>query len=132
MIPPLLVGNLVLLAVVLFLSGLTIAPTMVTTMALVEQLVPRTKLTEGMTWTSTGLAFGVAVGASLAGSVIDASGARAAFAVPGFAAAGAVAVAVLGYRRLRQPAPQQLELEGSRTDEHDQHDEQGRHTGHVA
>ncbi|MFD3454415.1 MFS transporter [Streptomyces sp. NPDC058691] len=125
MIPPLLVGNLPFLAVALFVAGLSIAPTMVTTMALVEQLVPRAKLTEGMTWTSTGLAVGVALGASLAGWVIDAAGARAAFAVPASAAALAVVAAFLGYRRL-EPAP---ELEGSRTHGYD---EQNRREGHMA
>jgi MFS family permease len=128
MIPPLLVGNLWLLAVALFFSGLSVAPTLVTSMALVERLVPRAKLTEGMTWTSTGIAVGVALGASLAGSVIDVSGARAAFAVPASAAVVAVAVAFLGYRRLR-PAPEQ---EGSRTDELGEHDEQDRREGHLA
>lgn len=64
MIPLQLAGSLPFLAVALFVAGLAIAPTMVTTMALVEQHVPRTKLTEGMTWTSTGLAVGVALGSS--------------------------------------------------------------------
>ncbi|WP_329185258.1 MFS transporter [Actinacidiphila glaucinigra] len=125
MIPPLLVGNLPFLAVALFVAGLSIAPTMVTTMALVEQLVPRAKLTEGMTWTSTGLAVGVALGASLAGWVIDAAGARAAFAVPASAAALAVVAAFLGYRRL-EPAP---DLEGTRAHGYD---EQDRREGHMA
>lgn len=111
MIPPLLVGNLVFLAVALFFSGLTIAPTMVTSMNLVERLVPRAQLTEGMTWTSTGLTAGVALGAALAGRVTDAYGAGAAFAVPAGAALLAVVVAGLGYRRLR-PAPEQGEARG--------------------
>ncbi|MFF7155194.1 MFS transporter [Streptomyces sp. NPDC008139] len=128
MIPPLLVGNLPFLAVALFFSGLTIAPTMVTAMGLIEGLVPRTKLTEGITWTSTGMAVGVAAGASVAGRVIDSRGASAAFAVPAASAVLAVAVAFLGYRRLK-PAP---EREGPR-DEHDgqygTHDKQGRTEG---
>ncbi|GHF53288.1 MULTISPECIES: MFS transporter [Streptomyces] len=108
MIPLQLVGNLPLLAVALFVAGLSIAPTMVTTMALVEQHVPRAKLTEGMTWTSTGLAVGVALGSSAAGWVVDAAGARAGYAVPGAAGVLAAAVAFLGYRRLR-PAPERAE-----------------------
>ena len=75
MIPLQLAGNLPFLAVALFVAGLSIAPTMVTTMALVEAHVPRAKLTEGMTWTSTGLAVGVALGSSAAGWVVDAAGA---------------------------------------------------------
>ncbi|MFD3970940.1 MFS transporter [Streptomyces cyaneofuscatus] len=105
MIPLQLAGNLTLLAVALFVAGLAIAPTMVTTMGLVEAHVPRTKLTEGMTWTSTGLAVGVALGSSAAGWVVDAAGAKAGYAVPVAAGALAAAVAFLGYRRLVKPAP---------------------------
>ena len=115
MIPPLLVGNLPFLAMALFLSGLSIAPTMVTSMGLIEQSVPRAKLTEGITWASTGLAIGIAVGAALAGRVIDARDASTAFAVPASAAVFAAAVAFLGYRRLR-PAPERKE---SHSDGHD-------------
>ncbi|KOG33922.1 MULTISPECIES: MFS transporter [Streptomyces] len=105
MIPLLLAGNLPLLAVALFVAGLSIAPTMVTTMALVEAHVPRTKLTEGMTWTGTGLAIGVALGSSAAGWVVDASGAEAGYVVPVVSGALAVAVGLLGHRRLSRPAP---------------------------
>lgn len=102
MIPLQLAGSLPILAVALFVAGLSIAPTMVTTMALVEAHVPRTKLTEGMTWVSTGLAVGVALGSSAAGWVVDASGARTGFAVPVLAGVAAALVALLGYRRLRE------------------------------
>ncbi|MEV6326767.1 MFS transporter [Streptomyces sp. NPDC051909] len=105
MIPLLLAGNLPLLAVALFVAGLSIAPTMVTTMALVEAHVPRSKLTEGMTWTGTGLAIGVALGSSAAGWVVDASGAESGYVVPVLSGALAVVVALLGHRRLRRPAP---------------------------
>lgn len=104
MIPLLLVGNLPLLAVTLFVAGLSIAPTMVTTMSLVEEHVPRARLTEGMTWVSTGLAVGVALGSSVAGWVIDAAGARAGYGVPVASGAVAIAAGFLGYRRLRRPA----------------------------
>ncbi|GAB3645326.1 MFS transporter [Streptomyces sparsus] len=105
MIPLQLVGNLPFLAVALFLAGMTIAPTMVTTVALVGELVPRTKLTEGMTWASTGVAVGVALGASVTGRVVDLTGAAAAYGVPAAAGALAVGAAVLGHRRLKpQPA----------------------------
>ncbi|WP_405641516.1 MFS transporter [Streptomyces uncialis] len=106
MIPLQLVGNLPVLAVALFIAGLAIAPTMITTMALVEQHVPRAKLTEGMTWVSTGLAVGIALGSSASGWVIDARGAEAGYVVPGISGAVVVIVGFLGYRRLKQPAPQ--------------------------
>jgi MFS family permease len=104
MIPLQLAGNLPFLAVTLFVAGLSIAPTAVTTMALVEAHVPRSKLTEGMTWTSTGLSVGVALGSSAAGWVIDAAGAKAGYLVPLAAGAVAAVVAFLGYRRLLRPA----------------------------
>jgi MFS family permease len=126
-IAPLLVGNLWLLAVALFVSGLSVAPTMVTTMTLVERLIPRAKLTEGMTWTSTGLTVGFAVGASVAGAVIDSSGAQVAYVVSAVAAVVAVTVAFMGRRQLR-PA---REPEGSHADGHDENDEWSRDQDHV-
>ncbi|OON75107.1 MFS transporter [Streptomyces tsukubensis] len=125
MIPLQLVGNLPFLAVALFFAGLCIAPTMITTMALVEQHVPRAKLTEGMTWVSTGLAVGVALGSSSAGWVIDAAGADAGYVVPGAAGAVAVAVGFLGYRRLNRPAPQR-----GGTDDHGSQGTLGKDKGH--
>ncbi|MFB8393252.1 MFS transporter [Streptomyces yangpuensis] len=104
MIPLLLAGNLPFLAVALFVSGLAIAPTMITTMALIEAHVPHAKLTEGMTWISTGLAVGIALGSSVTGWVVDAAGARTGYVVSLSAGAAAAAVAFAGYRRLTRPA----------------------------
>ncbi|MFI2424270.1 MFS transporter [Streptomyces sp. NPDC018955] len=119
MIPLLLVGNLPFLAVALFVAGLSIAPTMITTMSLIEEHVPRAQLTEGMTWVSTGLAVGIALGSSAAGWVIDAAGARAGYGVPAVAGAVAVAVGFLGYRRLKRPAPGR----GGSVGQHSEHGE---------
>jgi MFS family permease len=123
MIPLLLVGNLPFLAVALFAAGLSIAPTMITTMSLIEEHVPRAQLTEGMTWVSTGLAVGVALGSSAAGWVIDAAGARAGYGVPAVSGAVAVAVGFLGYRRLSRPAPRR----GGTVEQHSEREER-----HVA
>ncbi|MFE0423471.1 MFS transporter, partial [Streptomyces sp. NPDC058953] len=121
LIPLQFVASLPALCVTLFFAGLAIAPTMVTTMGLVASHVPGTKLTEGMTWVSTGLAVGVALGSGAAGTAVDEWGARAAYGVPGVAGALAAVVAFLGYRRLREPAPT---TEGQPVDEHDQQGEQ--------
>ncbi|MFF0742293.1 MFS transporter [Streptomyces sp. NPDC004111] len=121
MIPLQLAGNLPFLAVALFVAGLAVAPTMVTTMALVEQHVPRTQLTEGMTWTSTGLAVGISIGSSAAGWAVDGMGADAAYVVPVLSGALAAAVAFLGYRRLGRPAPTRG---GHETDERQHEDGQ--------
>lgn len=110
MLPLLLAGNLVVLAAALFVAGLTIAPTMVSSMALVERLVPVSKLTEGMTWATTGLVVGVAAGSSVAGWVIDRADAPTAYWVSVTAGALALTTAFLGWRWL-SAAP---EREGSR------------------
>lgn len=88
----------------LFVSGLAIAPTMITTMALIEAHVPHAKLTEGMTWISTGLAVGIAVGSSVTGWVVDTAGAQTGYVVSVSAGVAAAAVAFAGYRRLTRPA----------------------------
>lgn len=76
------VSNLGTLAAVLFLGGLAISPTLVACMSLVEANVPSSRLTEGMTWVMTGMGFGIAPGAALAGHIIDSRGASAAYWVP--------------------------------------------------
>lgn len=98
MVPLLLATNLPSLAAMAFVAGLSIAPTMVAAMALVAELVPRANLTEGMTWTNTGVTVGVAAGSSAAGWVVDAAGAHTAFLVPVAAGSLAMAVAFAGSR----------------------------------
>ncbi len=92
LVPLPFIGHLGVLAVVLFLAGFAISPTLVAVMAVVERIVPASRLTEGMAWTFTGIAAGVAGGAALAGVVIDAAGGRAGFFVT--LAAGIVAAVV--------------------------------------
>ncbi|MFI1733651.1 MFS transporter [Streptomyces acidicola] len=123
MIPLLLVGNLPFLAVALFVAGLSVAPTMITTMSLIEEHVPRAQLTEGMTWVSTGLAVGVALGSSVSGWVIDAAGADAGYGVPAVSGAVAVTVGFLGYRRLRRPAAQRGGAHEQHSERHDEHEQ---------
>ncbi|WP_327681325.1 MFS transporter [Kitasatospora sp. NBC_00458] len=95
------VGGLVAVGGALLIAGIAISPTLITAMALVERLVPAAKLTEGMTWTTTGLALGVAVGSSAGGWVVDAAGAAAGYWVPLTAGAFGVVAALAGLGRLR-------------------------------
>lgn len=69
------VGSVPILAVVMFLAGLAISPTLIAGFSLVESEVPASRLTEGLAWISTALNIGVALGAAVAGPVIDAAGA---------------------------------------------------------
>ncbi|MCX2969510.1 MULTISPECIES: MFS transporter [Streptomyces] len=103
MVPLQFAPGLPVLAVALFLAGLSIAPTMITTVTLVQRLVPSSRLTEGMTWTSTGMTVGMALGAAVGGRAVDALGAEQAYAVPAVAGTGAVLVAALSFRRLAPP-----------------------------
>jgi predicted MFS family arabinose efflux permease len=91
MIPLPFVDSLWVFAICLFVAGFAISPTMVATMSLVEECVPASRLTEGITWFSTGIALGVAPGAAIAGLLIDEYGTSTAFLVP--IASGGIAAA---------------------------------------
>jgi MFS family permease len=96
------VGSLAVLVPVTFVAGLSIAPTLVSGMSLVEARVPRAALTEALSWTTAGLTAGVTAGAALAGAAVDHWGARSAFAVPALAAAISAVLAVAGFALLRR------------------------------
>jgi MFS family permease len=97
------VGSLPLMGATLFVAGFAIAPTMIGTMSLTEEVVPAGRLTEGMAIMQTGLVAGVAPGATLSGLVVDHRGASAAYLVS--VAAGAVAaLAALALPRQDRPA----------------------------
>lgn len=81
MVPLAFVGSLPLMGLLLLVGGVAIAPTLVATLSLTEQSVPRARLTEGMAIMQTGLVAGVAPGATISGLVVDASGASAAYLV---------------------------------------------------
>ncbi|MGH8823295.1 MAG: MFS transporter [Jiangellaceae bacterium] len=75
------VGSVPVLAVVMFLAGLAISPTLIAGFSLVEAEVPASRLTEGLAWISTALNIGVSMGAAVAGPVIDRAGASPGFVV---------------------------------------------------
>jgi MFS family permease len=81
MAPLMFVQSVPLMAVVLLVGGLAIAPTLIGTMTMVEQGVLSSRLTEGMAILHTGIVAGVAPGAGVAGFVVDHSGASAAYGV---------------------------------------------------
>lgn len=93
-----LVTSMAALAVVMFLAGFAIAPTLINGNALVQDLVPRERLTEGLTWVGTSLGVGVSVGSWIAGLLIDRQGSHGGYLVVVGAAVLAV-VAVLGSLR---------------------------------
>jgi MFS family permease len=92
------VDSLVALALVMLAVGASIAPTLVAGNGLVAELVPAGRLTEGLTWVGTALGFGVSIGSSVAGSVIDGRGSGGGFVVV-MAAGGLAVVATLASLR---------------------------------
>ncbi len=81
MVPMPLIDSMWVMGAVLFAAGFAIAPTLIATMSLAEQVLPYSRLTEGMAVLHTGLIGGVAPGATVAGIVIDARGASPAYLV---------------------------------------------------
>ncbi|WP_066582904.1 MFS transporter [Cellulomonas timonensis] len=97
-----LVQSMAMLAVVMFVAGFAISPTIINGNGLVQHFVARERLTEGLTWVGTALGVGVSVGASVAGMAIDARGSHGGFAVVVGAAGLAVLAAAGSTRVLRK------------------------------
>ncbi len=115
---PLLVADTVpLLALAIFVSGVAISPTFIMAFGLIERRVPEAMLTEGITWVMTGIGIGMALGAFVAGWVVDNFGAQNGFWVSVVAGAISFLVVLLGQKALAgedevelpQAAPQAAE-----------------------
>lgn len=77
----------------MFVMGLTIAPTLITAVNLVELVTPLPRLTEALTWATTGLSAGVAGGALVSGRIVELHSASLGFAAAALAASLAALVA---------------------------------------
>ncbi|MER7866849.1 MFS transporter [Streptomyces cellulosae] len=88
-----LTGSLLVLAGALLVAGMATAPTMVTTMTLVQRHTPEGRLNEGMTLAVTGLLGGIAGGSAAGGWIVEHVSATAGYGVPVGAAVTAFAVA---------------------------------------
>jgi MFS family permease len=96
MAPLALVDSRAVMAALMLVGGFAIAPTLIATTAMIEQVTPAPRLTEGMALLQTGLVAGVAPGAAVAGIVVDGAGASPAYLVPlGAAVLAAVAARAL-------------------------------------
>jgi MFS family permease len=99
--------GLLWLTAVVFFSGMAIAPTLIAGLGLIERQAPAERRTEGMTWLTSTISVGMAAGAAIAGHVIDVGGARWGYGYAAGSAAAAVAVCLLGRRRLSAAATAQ-------------------------
>ncbi|MCE1173839.1 MAG: hypothetical protein LWW77_04430, partial [Propionibacteriales bacterium] len=94
--------NAVSLGLLGLLLGATVAPTLINANTLIGQLVPASRLTEGLAWVGTGIGIGVSIGSSVAGVMIDHSGYVAGLAsVAGFGTIAAI-LTIASVSRLRR------------------------------
>jgi predicted MFS family arabinose efflux permease len=89
------------LGVLLFVAGAAIAPTFTTVYAIVDRVTPAGTMTESFAWLETAIAMGGAIGAAVAGSLVDAAGPGAVFAFAGGAGALALLITAARMRTLR-------------------------------
>jgi MFS family permease len=99
------VPNLITLAAVQFLCGMAIAPTLIAGYSLMEEQAWPGRTTEAMTWLSTGIGIGVACGATAAGFILDAFGARWGYVFAASCGSASVLLCLAGLRWLAGPAP---------------------------
>ncbi|MCW8381653.1 MFS transporter [Streptomyces justiciae] len=85
-------GSLPLVAGALLIAGMATAPTMVTTMTLIQDRTPEGRLNEGMTLAVTGLLGGIAGGSALGGWTAEHLSPTAGYSVPVTAAALALVI----------------------------------------
>ena len=96
-----LAPNLAVLAALMFMTGIAIAPTMAIGDGVVHSLVPRNRVTEGMSWTRVGMDLGIAAGAWAAGTLIDQRGSGGGFAVVAGAGILGIVLMSISWRYLR-------------------------------
>jgi predicted MFS family arabinose efflux permease len=86
--------NLAVATLALFVTGMALAPTLITLFSLIEASVPRSRLNEAMGFVQTGMSGGIAPGAWLGGLVADGASGSAAYWVCSVSAALAALAAL--------------------------------------
>lgn len=99
--PVLLSEDLWWLTIVMFVAGSATAPMLITALTLVQRLIPKALLTEGMAMAVTGLLIGLSAGTAIAGWLVEHLGAHEAYILPVLTAAVAAGIALLGRNRIR-------------------------------
>ena len=103
-VPLILVRDIWVMVPFVVLAGVAVSPSLISSFTLAEVLVPRAAVTEAFTWIGTALGLGVAIGASVAGKIVDVAGANAGFLVATVAAALAAVTVAACQRLLHVPA----------------------------
>jgi MFS family permease len=102
MLPLTLAGGLWSLAPLMFIAGMATSPTMITGMGLVQELIPRSQINEGMTLAVTSLLGGISLGSMVAGWSVERFGADSGYWLPATAGVLALLVATSGMVWLRK------------------------------
>ena len=102
----LLVRSLGALAGTMFVVGFAISPSIIAGNGLMQELVPASRLTEGLTWIGTAITFGASVGSAAAGARIDDAGSHGGFLLIVAVALAVVATVALAYPALRRAGAQ--------------------------
>jgi MFS family permease len=97
--------NLLVLAPVIYLCGLTIAPTLIAGYSLLESTALPGRATEAMSWMSTGISVGLAIGSTAVGFILDAFGPRWGYAFAAAAGVTATLTYLAGLRRVTVVPP---------------------------
>ncbi|GHH71349.1 MFS transporter [Promicromonospora soli] len=98
----LLADSLWMLAIVMFVAGMAIAPTVITGNGLVQDMVGKHQLTEALAWVGTSIGMGASLGAAVAGARVDTAGAHAGFLIAVGAAWFATLLTLAASRTLRR------------------------------
>ena len=96
--------GLLSLALIIFVCGLTISPTLIAGLRPDRAAGAAGRRTEGMAWLSSAISVGVAGGSAAAGHIIDAAGPHWGYAFAAGCGAVAAVICLLGLRTLRAPA----------------------------
>ncbi|MFN3866064.1 MAG: MFS transporter [Demequina sp.] len=94
--------GMVMFALIGFVAGAAIAPTLTNADTIVQRVVKRDQITEGMSWLRIGMGVGVAFGAWTAGYLVDNVGAYAGLYLAAGAAAAMVGIALLATPVIRR------------------------------
>jgi len=80
-LPFFFVINIIFLSLFCLVAGLAYSPTVIIAMGLIEDLIPKERLTESMTWALIAPIIGIASGIALSGVMIDLYGAQTTFSI---------------------------------------------------
>lgn len=103
LIPALAASSTAALAVAMLVSGICFAPIAARQFAVVDEIVPRARRSEAMSWLGTAYGAMAAAGAALSGQLVHLSGTRLAIVAAFAGACAAAGIAGLGRKSLTRP-----------------------------